>query len=782
MVIRGLQLNVRGWRSNASAYVHIFNNVNPEVILLNEHSVLDGERFNIFNYNVYSVNRANERFAGAAVAVRKDLQPSLLDDFYSDVVAVRIRTLTGPVIIATGYVPNRIQYINYIDFNNLFLRDDPVYFIGDLNANHVNFGYVMNNRRGEQVNYFIQSGKCVHLGPDFPTFHNHRSASRPDIVLANTNTYHNFHINQGPPTPSDHVPITFTISHEPIYIPIEPRKAFSRADWGEYKNRLARFNLQFADTPILEEIDEAVDRWTSAIQEVTDETVPTIRTRRIASVKPTHQMRTTGIMIQDLLTDINMNGPTAERHRQLSLARTSLRDQYREKTRELWQEEVRRLDLQSDPQQFWKRVRRLRGNSASQNTAYIKDIDGAKHEEDPQKEAVFRRHWEGIFQDEDPEENSFDYRHIEEVEERITLEHLVPFHWADRARLDQRCPPISRDELMGVIKSTKQRAPGPTGVTAIQLKNLPPNMLTAFLDILNAALSAGYFPDKWKEAIMIFIPKSSGSRHEVKNYRPISLLDVPGKILDKILNERFNAHLRREGLINSRQHGFQNNRGTHTALTLLHENIAQKLPMNYYTDIIFRDVSKAFDRVWHVGLKFKLQEARLHTCYSRILADFLTDRRARIRMGAFVGPAFPLECGVPQGACLSPSLYSFYIHDMPPPIELSDYYCFADDITQVVSVPYKSADMVARTAGIAIEQINEFENKWKICTNQEKFHVIPIARKKTHEIYANDDLIEYTGHDKALGLVLTRTGLCQHVRGKVANAKKISQNFTDSKT
>ena len=103
--------------------------------------------------------------------------------------------------------------------------------------------------------------------------------------------------------------------------------------------------------------------------------------------------------------------------------------------------------------------------------------------------------------------------------------------------------------------------------------------------------------------------------------------------------------------------------------------------------IILRDVSKAFDKVWHTGLKYKLLNTQLQACYIKTLSNYLDNRAASIRIGPHVGRIFSIDTGVPQGGCLSPTLYQFLTHDMPEPIVHTDYIAYADDITQIITNP-----------------------------------------------------------------------------------------------
>ena len=116
-------------------------------------------------------------------------------------------------------------------------------------------------------------------------------------------------------------------------------------------------------------------------------------------------------------------------------------------------------------------------------------------------------------------------------------------------------------------------------------------------NIFNVSFSAGYFPTSFKKAIIKFIPKDNKNTLNPLNYRPISLLEVPGKIYERVVQGRLNAFLNDNNIIKDRQHGFRPLKGTSTALTIIHETIANSLANKNQVYVVLRDVSKAFDKV-----------------------------------------------------------------------------------------------------------------------------------------------------------------------------------------
>ena len=726
-----IQHNVRGWKTNKTALTNIYNRLSPHIILINEHGLItNSDTFKIVNYNTHFCNKHNSTHKGAAIAIKKTIPYKLLDDFETDILAIEINTPQGAIVIATAYLPPNADYLHFIDYNKLFNRPEPVYFLGDLNARHVTFRYTNNNIIGKNIITLINMNKCKYIGPHFPTLIRHNSATAPDIALTNTKAFHNLHLEPGPITTSDHIPIIATISTSPIQIKIKPRKQYHKADWESYQQTLRTVQTPNIPTPTLEDIDTNITTWTKHIQHATEKHIPTLKYRIVPGIKPNHTIKTLQIQYDTALNYFRYNGPSLQLSRFINNLKDELQNEYRILQNETWNQIIDKINIEPNTQQFWKSIKRMQGNS-QQGVPYIRDHHNNKLHTNTDKETHFREHWQKIFTNNDPIDNNFNYDHIETIETTLqnNIQNITVFDHADQNRLNINFPPITIEELQTSIKSFKQKAPGPTGITALQIKKLPPNMIEYLLHIYNSAISAGYFPDSYKHAIMIFIPKGSTSQYNIKNYRPISLLDTQGKILDKILNTRLYTYLEHNNIINTRQHGFRKNRGTHTALATLCETISNNLTQKFTTDIVLRDVSKAFDKVWHTGLKHKITTLGLHTCFTRTLTDYITDRTASIRIGEHIGPPFPLESGVPQGACLSPTLYSFYTHDIPQPIHYSEYIAFADDITQITNgrYPFKFA---AQTTQNAIEQINTYENKWKIQTNTSKFTVIPISRKK----------------------------------------------------
>lgn len=151
------------------------------------------------------------------------------------------------------------------------------------------------------------------------------------------------------------------------------------------------------------------------------------------------------------------------------------------------------------------------------------------------------------------------------------------------------------------------------------------------------------------------IPKHETDKRYPLNYRPISLLEIRGKICEKNINARLKRHIENRNILPSTQHGFRTKRGTQRAITLTHETIAQLTSRRKQCYIVLSDVSRAFDKVRHNGLKYKLLNLNLPTFLEKILWHYSDNREAKISLNN-TGTPFNFSSGMTQGRVSSPTL------------------------------------------------------------------------------------------------------------------------------
>ena len=163
-------------------------------------------------------------------------------------------------------------------------------------------------------------------------------------------------------------------------------------------------------------------------------------------------------------------------------------------------------------------------------------------------------------------------------------------------------PKMVRKVLMNLDLS---KASGPDCIPVVVLKNCEPE-LSYILAELNKCLKESCFPDCWKVSTVVPVFKNVGERSTGKNYRPVSLLSVVSKVLEKLVNNRIVDHLEKCGLFSDVHYGFRSSQSTADLLTVVSDRIAMAFNRSGATQAVALDISMAFDRVWHAGLLQKL--------------------------------------------------------------------------------------------------------------------------------------------------------------------------------
>ena len=220
-------------------------------------------------------------------------------------------------------------------------------------------------------------------------------------------------------------------------------------------------------------------------------------------------------------------------------------------------------------------------------------------------------------------------------------------------------------EMRQICKKLKNsKAPGDDRIHNTLIKRLPSQGFLYLTIIINACLTLSYFPAAWKHANIIPIKKPGKPSNAASSYRPISLLSSMSKILERVIHRRLQNHLN-EHIIPTFQHGFSPGRSTTTQLINVTNQIKQGFQqrLSLSTGMILIDIEKAFDRVWHEALIFKLNKIRTPQYITKIVTSFLADRSFVVTINGSLSHPIQIKYGVPQGAVLSPLLYNVYTHE-----------------------------------------------------------------------------------------------------------------------
>ena len=231
--------------------------------------------------------------------------------------------------------------------------------------------------------------------------------------------------------------------------------------------------------------------------------------------------------------------------------------------------------------------------------------------------------------------------------------------------------------------------------------------------IFQSCIKHDEFPTEWKKANVVPVYKKSG-KQILKNYRPVSLLPICGKIFERLLYNRLYEYFIENELISTNQSGFKPGDSCINQLLSITHEIYQSFDNGFEVRGVFLDISKAFDKVWFKGLVYKLKQNWVAGNLLSTLANFLKDRKQRVVLNSQNSTWVNVEAGVSQGSILGPLLFLIYVNDLPENL-LSNPKLFADD-TSLFSVIFDK-DLSAKNLKDDSNRINNWAFQWKMSFN-----------------------------------------------------------------
>ena len=245
---------------------------------------------------------------------------------------------------------------------------------------------------------------------------------------------------------------------------------------------------------------------------------------------------------------------------------------------------------------------------------------------------------------------------------------------------------IEESDIQEIISNLDaSKAAGPDGIPSILIKKFSDAFVPLLLKIFTRSYNEGIVPKQMKTANVIPLHKG-GDKNKAENFRPVSLTDVIIKIFERVVKKYIEEHIQINQIISEYQHGFCKGKSTSSNLINFCNDLSNYANESSSISIVYTDLRKAFDSVPHDLLLLKLQRYGIAGRTGRWLKNFLSGRKQRVSVeGVFSGYKNVIS-GVPQGGCLSGTLFALYIDDLPSHMSYCRTSLYADDAKMYMQI------------------------------------------------------------------------------------------------
>jgi hypothetical protein len=777
------KINVMLWNANSIVpkkheFFDFLIENDIQIALLSETYLKPGIGLYHSDFSCYRLDRVGRSKGGVAIVVHRSIAHHLNqspDTKVLECIGVSVPSPSGTLQFISAYLPGGSQSSGALQkFRSdlvLLTRQSSSFFIcGDLNSRHRAWNCSRANQAGKILFAEMNTGNFTVYHPPTPTripLNSRQQPSTIDLILSN-----GLHAVSGVSTKtalsSDHLPVLFEVE---VSVQREVPDFFifdyAHANWDLFRRILDEnlgldISLDRMESGL--DLDVMVDTFTSVLVDARSHSVPMVRPTRFSLTLTPH--------IKSIIRLKN-----SQRHR-AQRARLTGNERAKKRAAALYNmlnRLVQCLVSGLSNNSFQRKISTLRpGHKSLWNfTKLIKNrarcvptlkIGGNTLITDAEKaDAIAGKFAES-------HNNAM-------ISPLANLVQASCSALQDGGLNNDASTYTSPREIRAIIKRLRNgKAPGGDAVNNSLLKNLSRKALVFLTYLFNGCLKLSYFPIKWKHASVIPIPKPNKDHSNPSNFRPISLLSAVSKLFERVILKRFNEFLNDNNLLPNHQFGF---RAAHSAAHQLNRvvgHIKTNRSSQKSTGMVFLDVEKAFDSVWHAGLLHKLLISNCRLYLAKIIASFLSGRSFHVCVNKSISSSHPIPYGVPQGAILSPSLYNFFTADSPLGDEC-ETATFADDTAIYMSDG--NPNVVCTALQRHLDTLSSYFKQWKIKINPSKTQAIYFTRcwaprkLPSTNIKIDGHPITWASEVKYLGVTLDKTlTFASHTAKSVEKSEK----------
>ena len=338
---------------------------------------------------------------------------------------------------------------------------------------------------------------------------------------------------------------------------------------------------------------------------------------------------------------------------------------------------------------------------------------------------------------------------------------------------------VSEKEVGNILKKIKKnKSCGLDWIDGYCLNLAAPHIIKPLTHVINTSLRLGNFPSIWKSYKVVTVFKNKGKRSEGENYRPVALLSVVSKVLEKVVYGQLVEYFMTNGLIHPNHHDFREHHSTSTAIIQMYDMWLQAAESGKLSGALLLDLRAGFDMVSHPVLLEKLKTYGLDDVAVSWFRSYLTGRKQCVQVESSFSNFLAVDTGVPQGSNLGPLLFVVVLNDLPfaiNDVEESDIVVYADDNTPITS--HKDPDVLE----VKVQHIADNTTQWitdnKLACSGEKTKLLVVGTAANRRIKLSEknkvisvnvcgDKVEETKAEKILGVVVNNTATwSNHIHG-----------------
>ena len=622
----------------------------------------------------------------------------------------------------------------------------PCLYAGDFNCRHADWDYDDNSPDGECLAGWA-SINCLALlynAKDAASFYSGRwnTGTNPDLAFGSVGPNSRLpdrRVLEKFPR-SQHRPSLITPTRFAMAVPSMPVKRwnFRKAKWSHYIALTNKFAKTLLPSDSLD-VDAAYQAFCNTIKKAAKKTIPRGYRNNYISCWDAES---------ESLYKTFLQSPQGD---ESSLTATALLAKLDRKRRDRWSEAVRSIDFSHSSRKARSILNNLTGRSrhSPHHCAISADAIASQLVKNGKYEGVDRKSSRLVFQ---------------------KLSDLWRATTPDAVNISDN---FSQREFAAALQYLKPgKAPGPNSICPELILHAGAALKSWLRDFLSSCLRRLKIPNIWRRALVVAIPKPGKPVGDPKSYRPISLLCVPYKILERLTYARVEPLI--DPLLPKEKAGFRRGKSTVDQVVLLTQNIEDSFEANKKAGAVFINLTAAYDTVCHRGLTCKLLRLLPDKHMVKMIMELVRNRsftlttcdskQSRLRR-------------LKKGSVLAPFLFNIYTYDLPSMI--SRKFAYADDLALLHSSGnWKDLE---GTLSQDMSTLSAYFQTWRLKLSHTKtvtaaFHLNNREAKRELKVYNNSRLLRFCPSPTYFGVKLDRSLTFRH--HLVALRKKLSSRVT----